>query len=134
MRLDVGVLGAEQFRRPPDGDAFRGVGLLAASVVAGAGVSLGVLVGEGEPRAARTAGEVKFSAAMSWRVLDCRPASASRMPPISGSWRRRAPKSCGRAVAASGRGFGGAAARAAGVVTGIGGSGPGEGCVASDPM
>lgn len=47
MRLDVGVLGAEERGGPLDCDALGGVRLCAAAVVAAARVALGVLVGEG---------------------------------------------------------------------------------------
>ena len=47
MGLDVGVRGAEEGLGPVDGDALGDVDDLAAAVVAGAGVALGVLVGEG---------------------------------------------------------------------------------------
>ncbi len=47
VRLHIGVLGAEEGFRPVDGEAFGGVDDLAAAVVAGGGVALGVLVGEG---------------------------------------------------------------------------------------
>ena len=46
VRLDVGVLGAEQRLGAGDRDGLRDVDLLAAAVVAAAGVALGVLVGE----------------------------------------------------------------------------------------
>lgn len=46
MRLDVGVLGAEEGGGAGDRDAFGGVRVVAAAVVAGARVALGVLVGE----------------------------------------------------------------------------------------
>jgi hypothetical protein len=70
------------------------------------------LFASGEPRAARTAGEVKFSAAISCRVLDCRFSSPSSTSAISGSSRIRAAKSCGRSVTWAEEG-------AAGVVTDI---------------
>ena len=44
--LDVGVLGAEQLARAPAGDVLHDVHVLAAAVIALAGVALGVLVGE----------------------------------------------------------------------------------------
>lgn len=47
MRLYVGVFGAEEGGGPLDGDALGGVRLVAAAVVAVAGVALGVLVGQG---------------------------------------------------------------------------------------
>ncbi|GFN07168.1 hypothetical protein Smic_57240 [Streptomyces microflavus] len=46
MRLDVGVFGAEEGGGAAYGDALGGVRVLAAAVVAGARVPLGVLVGE----------------------------------------------------------------------------------------
>lgn len=44
VRLHVGVLGAEQGLHPVDGDLLDHVDVLAAAVVAAAGVALGVLV------------------------------------------------------------------------------------------
>ena len=46
MRLHVGVLGAEQLLGALDGERFRDVDELAAAVVALAGISLGILVGQ----------------------------------------------------------------------------------------
>ena len=46
MRLQVGVLGAEQLRGPRDADLLGPVHHLAAAVVAPAGIALGVLVGQ----------------------------------------------------------------------------------------
>lgn len=44
--LHIGVLGAEERPGPVDGDPLRHVDELAAAVVTGAGIALGVLVGE----------------------------------------------------------------------------------------
>ncbi|CAM5559100.1 hypothetical protein SMICM304S_01835 [Streptomyces microflavus] len=115
MRLDVGVFGAEEGGGAAYGDALGGVRVLAAAVVAGARVPLGVLVGERGAEGGQDRGEVKFSAATSWRVAACRSRSATRTPATSGSWRSSAPKSWGRSS-----GAGGAAAGAAGEVTGMG--------------
>ena len=46
MRLDVGVLGAEQLFRPVDGELLDDVHAFAAAVVTLAGIAFGVLVGE----------------------------------------------------------------------------------------
>ena len=46
VRLDVGVLGAEQLLGAGDREVLRDVDLLAAAVVAAARVALGVLVGQ----------------------------------------------------------------------------------------
>ena len=46
MRLDVGVLGPEELLRAVDGELLDHVDVLAAAVVAPAGVALGVLVGQ----------------------------------------------------------------------------------------
>ena len=62
VRLDVGVLGAEELLGPVDGQLLDLVDDLAAAVVALAGIALGVLVGEAaEPSASSTARETKFS-------------------------------------------------------------------------
>jgi hypothetical protein len=73
--LHVGVLGAEQPLRPVDGQGLRLVDELVAAVVALARVALRVLVGEHRPDRPHTAGEVKFSLAMSWIVVFCRSSS-----------------------------------------------------------
>jgi hypothetical protein len=49
-RLDVGVLGAEQLLGPPDGKPFSLIHELATTVVASAGIALGVLVGQDRSR------------------------------------------------------------------------------------
>jgi hypothetical protein len=49
VRLDVGVLGAEEGLDAVDGQLLGDVDLLAAAVVAAARVTLGVLVGEDGP-------------------------------------------------------------------------------------
>ena len=46
VRLHVGVLGAEQLLGPVDGQLLDDVDVLAAAVVAPAGIALGVLVGQ----------------------------------------------------------------------------------------
>ena len=53
VRLDVGVLGAEQLLGAVDRELLGDVDLLAAAVVAAAGVALGVLVGEHRARRRR---------------------------------------------------------------------------------
>ncbi len=60
VRLDVGVVGAEEPLRPLDREPLGLVDVLAAAVVAPAGIALGVLVGEDRPRrfADRAAGVV----------------------------------------------------------------------------
>ena len=50
VRLDVGVLGAEERLGPIDRQLLGDVDLLAAAVVAAAGVALGVLVGQHRAR------------------------------------------------------------------------------------
>ena len=47
MGLDVGVLGAEERERAVDGQLLDLVDEAAAAVVAGAGIALGVFVGQG---------------------------------------------------------------------------------------
>ncbi|OPZ52379.1 MAG: hypothetical protein BWY91_02337 [bacterium ADurb.BinA028] len=60
VRLDVGVVGAEERGTTVDGDLLRLVDLGAAAVVATAGVALGILVGEGRAQGGehRGAGDV----------------------------------------------------------------------------
>ena len=57
MRLDVGVFGPEERDRAVDGQLLDLVDEAAAAVVAGAGIALGVFVGQG--------GLTKFSEAIS---------------------------------------------------------------------
>ena len=45
MRLDVDILGAEQFLRPVARQIFDDIDELAAAVIALAGITLGILVG-----------------------------------------------------------------------------------------
>ena len=90
MRLYVGVGGPEQGLGAVDGDALGDVHDFAAAVVAGAWIPSAYLLPSCEPRAARTAGEVKFSAAISCSEAACRSASPSSTSAISGSCRLRA--------------------------------------------
>ena len=46
VRLDIGMLGAEQFFHPADGERLGNVDVLAAAVIALARIAFGVLVGE----------------------------------------------------------------------------------------
>ncbi len=79
VRLQVGVLGAEELLRPRDADLLGPVDDLAAAVVAPAGIALGVLVGQRASRARRARpGEVKFSLAMSCRPPRSRSSSSER--------------------------------------------------------
>ena len=64
VRLDVGVLAAEQRLRALDRERLDHVDVLAAAVVALAGVALGVLVGATEPWHSRIACGTKFSEAI----------------------------------------------------------------------
>ena len=49
VRLDVGLLGAEQLQQALDGQPLDGIDVLAAAVVPPAGVPFGVLVREHRP-------------------------------------------------------------------------------------
>ena len=70
VRLHVGVVGAEQRLDPLDRERLDVVDDRVAAVVALARVALGVLVGERRlPTALMTAGEVKFSLAISCRPV-----------------------------------------------------------------
>ena len=91
MRLDVGVLAAEQRQGPVDRQLLDDVDLLAAAVVAATGVAFGVLVGEHGPAAWRTAWGTKFSEAIISSVDCWRSSSRRRTVAISGSPRRAGP-------------------------------------------
>ena len=85
VRLHVGVLGAEQRLRPLAGQVLDLVDDLVAAVVALARIALGVLVREDRAVAASTAGEAKFSEAISCSVVFWRSSSRSMMENSSSS-------------------------------------------------
>jgi hypothetical protein len=87
VRLQVGVIGAEELLRARVADLLGAVDDLAAAVVALAGIALGVLVGQ------RRAELVRFSLAMSCNPPRRRSSSSSTTPAISGSWCCSASKS-----------------------------------------
>ena len=49
MGLDIGMFGAEEFFGPLDGEGFDLVHILAAAVIAGAGIALGIFIGQMAP-------------------------------------------------------------------------------------
>ena len=94
--LHIGVVGAEEGLGPLR-QVLGLVDHLVAAVVPPPRVALGVLVGHHRACGRSTAGETKFSDAMSWTMVLCRSSSRSRMSNSSGS--------------SSGGGYGGSLAR-----------------------
>ena len=56
VRLDIGMLRAEEFLCPLDGEGFHLVHILAAAVIARAGVTLGVFIGQMAPHSLHNGG------------------------------------------------------------------------------
>ena len=83
--LYIGILGTEQLAGTFDSDLLYYVYIFAAAVVPLVGQTFCILVGEGRPIAAITAGETRFSLAISSRFRRWRPSSSFIACPTSGS-------------------------------------------------
>ena len=85
--MHVGELGAEQLTGADTRELLGVVDDEVAAVVPLARVASEYLFVSTEPWASRTAGDAKFSDAMSWTVVFCRSSSRAMTPAISGSVR-----------------------------------------------